>query len=64
MTLNVQVTTVGNQMKAPLISDDTHEGPGVVRIELAGALAARGAKEPSQSFFRNVLPTIGSLRGS
>ncbi len=48
-------------MKAPSFSYYTHDGPAAVGIELTGALAAEDAKEPSRSFFRDVLPTIGLL---
>jgi hypothetical protein len=45
MVLNMQSHRQGNEMKTPAFSYYMHDGPTAFSIELAGALAAEGAKK-------------------
>ena len=48
MVLNMQSHRQGNKMKTPAFSYYMHDGPTALSIELAGALAAEGAKKLEQ----------------
>jgi hypothetical protein len=45
VVLNMQITWQRNKMKAPAFTYYMHEGPAAFSIEVAGALAAEGAKK-------------------
>jgi len=59
VVLNMQITSAEKmKMKAPAFSYYMHDGPNTFSIELAGALAAEGAKELEQDW-RSASATIG-----
>jgi hypothetical protein len=54
----MQLTSAGNEMKAPAFSYYMHDGPNAFSIELAGALAAEGAKKLEQDW-RSACAVVG-----